>query len=414
MLAPFIVSALLAAAGQSPQDVLADVRVQGNVMTPDDEIRRLAGVTIGMPVAAGTPDDVAERLRRTKRFQRVEVLKRFASISDPTQVLLVIIVDEGPVDVKLTGDPDHPTRVVKNHSPNLLFLPVLNYEDGYGFTYGARLAVPDPVGARSRLTFPLTLGANKEAAVTFEKQLDSGPLTRIEAGATINQRPQPHYDEPEDRYGWSVRGERAFKPWLRVGGAGGWDHVSLLGSDDTYGQAGLDVTLDTRLDPFLPRNAVFARASWTWVTPASTGSTYQTALEGRGYIALVGQSVLVLRAQRQDAGKTLPPYLQPMLGGLENLRGFRTGEFIGDTLVAGSAELRQPLNSPLDFAKIGVRAFADVGAVYAKGQRLADQTWQQGYGGGVWVTAAFLRLTFDVAHGVNASTRVHFSAAASF
>ena len=57
-----------------------------------------------------------------------------------------------------------------------MFLPVLNVEDGYGWTYGARFGLSNPVGARSRVTFPLTWGADKRAAVQLER-LERGPST---------------------------------------------------------------------------------------------------------------------------------------------------------------------------------------------------------------------------------------------
>src|SRR5712692_5073650 len=90
---------------QAP-DTITGIRVHGNVATSDDEIRRLAGIEVGAAVGPDTVAAVAARLRATKRFDRVEVLKRYASISDPTQILLVIIVDEGVVDIKVTGDAD--------------------------------------------------------------------------------------------------------------------------------------------------------------------------------------------------------------------------------------------------------------------------------------------------------------------
>src|SRR5438105_7779828 len=82
----------LALLGLQPQERLDDIRIHGNVATPDDEIRRLAGVEIGGVVEPDTPAQVAARLRAAKRFDRVEVLKRFASIADPTRIVLVLIV----------------------------------------------------------------------------------------------------------------------------------------------------------------------------------------------------------------------------------------------------------------------------------------------------------------------------------
>src|SRR5207249_9299190 len=117
-------------------DVLAAIQVHGNTLTSDDEIRRLAGIEIGAPVDDNVIAAVAARLRATTRFKRVEVLKRFASIADPSQILLVIIVDEGPVSIERGRDPDTPRRVVRSRRPGLLFLPVLGRVDGYGITYG--------------------------------------------------------------------------------------------------------------------------------------------------------------------------------------------------------------------------------------------------------------------------------------
>ena len=209
-----------------PAEVVAEIRVHGNVVTPDEELLRLAGIQVGTPVGSGTLDEVAARLRNAKRFQRVEVRKRFASIADPTQIVLVIVVDEGPVKIEMTGDPDRPTRVVRSRRWNLLFLPVLNVEDGYGLTYGARAAVADPAGKASRLSFPMTWGGDKRAAAEFDKDFDSGALTHIQAGASISRRTHPFFRQDEDRDRVWVRGEREVTHGLRLGATGGWQRVS--------------------------------------------------------------------------------------------------------------------------------------------------------------------------------------------
>src|SRR5204862_3569122 len=107
VLAPALMLALAVAAPlpQSAAGVVTQIRVQGNVATSDEEVLRLASVQAGMPVGDDTVAEIAARLRRTGRFERVEVHKRFASIADPTQITLVIIVDEGRVHVEMTGDP---------------------------------------------------------------------------------------------------------------------------------------------------------------------------------------------------------------------------------------------------------------------------------------------------------------------
>jgi outer membrane protein assembly factor BamA len=401
----------------APQNTAAEtitaIQIQGNTATSDDEVRRLAGVSIGMPLDAATLDEIAARLRTAKRFERVEVRKRFASIADPSQIVLVIVVDEGPVRIEMTGDPLRPTRVVKSSRPNLMFLPVLDGEDGYGLTYGARVAVPEPVGAQSRLAFPLTWGGTKQAGAELDKSFARGPLHRVFAAGSVSRRTNPFFEADDDRARVWARAERAILGPLRGGATIGFQRVSFFEARDSFTHAGADLVLDTRLDPLLPRNAVYARAAWERFNLAG-GAVGRTELDGRGYIGLIRQNVLAVRALRADSSRPLPPYLQPLLGGMANLRGFRAGHAAGDTLVAMSAELFVPLTSALDTAKIGVSAFADRGTVYPDGRRLVDQTMREGYGGSVWLTAAVVRLSLAVAHGRGATTRVHLGGTLSF
>ena len=393
------------------QEVVADIRVHGNVATPDQDIITLAGISVGAPLPANAPADIAARLRASKKFEKVEVLKRFASIEDPTRIVLVIVVDEGHVDIQRTGDASNPTRVVRTHRP-FLFLPILSAEDGYGLTYGVLFTRPDVAGRGSRLLFPATWGGEKRAAAELEKDFGRAARTRIGGGTSFTRRTNPFYDRDDDRGRVWARVEQSVTPWLRASATAGWQHVSFLDEKTSFVHAGADVTFDTRLDPVLARNAVFLRAAIDRYDVAGGVSTRE--VDARGYVGLIGQSVLVVRALRQDGSAPLPPYLQPMLGGMSNLRGFRAGAAVGDTLVAGSAELRLALTSPLEVAKLGVSAFVDAGAIYDKGQRFADQRLRRGIGGSVWVSAAIVRFSLSVAHGIGATTRVHFGGAVAF
>jgi outer membrane protein assembly factor BamA len=389
---------------------IAELRVQGNVLTPDDEVFRAAGVAVGAPFAADTLETVATRLRADRRFKSVEVLKRFASISDPTQITLVIVVDEGPVKIERTGDPTAPTRVVASGGLRLLFLPVLNYEDGYGFTYGVRLARPDVLGPRSRLSLPLTWGGDKRAGIELEKSLERGPLRRVQTGAAISRQTHPYFDEDDDRRRVFVGADSKAVGPLRADLTAAWEQVSFGGERDRLARIGGGATLDTRIDPVLARNAVFARVSVEHLSLRDAGNVNTIAIDLRGYVGLFGQTVLVLRGQRDDGDRTRPPYLRPLLGGMANLRGFKAGTAVGDTLTAASAELRAPITSPLSFGKLGINVFVDTATVYDEGGRLADQRFDRGIGAGVWFAAAFLRLNLSVARGLGHSTRVNFGA----
>jgi hypothetical protein len=418
-------------APQTSTETIAAIQVQGNTATPDDEVRRLADVRTGTAFDDTTVEAVATRLRAAKRFERVEVRKRFASIADPSQIMLVIIVDEGPVKIVMTGDPDRPTRVVRKRMPNLLILPILGREDGYGVTYGARLTLPDPkwMGKRSRVTFPLTWGGTKRAAIDLEKRLDGGVIDRVTAGASISRKIDPFFQENDDRARVFVRGEREFTRVLRLGASTSWERASFQGVADQFAQISGDVVVDTRVDPVLARNAVYARAAFEHLRFGDAllaqppepgryagyqGSANRTELDGRGYLGLIGQAVLAGRVLRKDSDRPLPPYLRPEIGGLSNLRGFAAGTAVGDTLVSMSAEVILPLTSPLKIGKVGVTAFVDRGTVYNKAERFSDQTLLDGYGGSVWFAAAFLRLNIAVAHGRGATTRAHVGGNVTF
>jgi outer membrane protein assembly factor BamA len=398
--------------GAAAPETITAIQVHGNTITSDDEIRRIAAIGIGAVMEETTVADVSARLRATGRFQDVQVLKRFASIADSSQVLIVIIVDEGPVRVELTGDPDHPVRVVRRAPLNMMVLPILGREDGYALTYGLRLARPDIAGARSRLSFPLTWGGDKKAGIELDKPIVRGPVHRISAGAAVSRRINPFFDKDDDRTRAWVRAEREIAGNLRAGAVAGWQSASLAGAADRFVHTGADLVFDTRVDPILPRNAVYARAALERVSVGS-GLT-RSDLDGRGYVGLLGQTLLALRVLRQDSDRPLPSYLKPMLGGLSNLRGFAAGTAVGDTLVATSAEMIVPLTSPLKVGKAGVSMFIDAGTAYDKGAGFSDQTWRRGYGGSLWMSAAFMRLDLVVAHGRGSTTRVHVGGGVTF
>ena len=403
-------------AQNQPAEVIAELRVHGNHATGDAEIIALAGVAIGDPFTAATLEAVAERLRRSGRFDDVEVLKRYASIADPSQVALVIIVNEGPVRLEWPDedDPDAEPKVVRRgFGGNLMWLPILRFEDGYGVTFGARLAFAGMGSDLSRLSFPLTWGGGREAGAEFSRTFTRGPVSRVEVGGGIHQEKNPAYEIRDTRQrGWG-RVESVAGP-LQAGGSAGWQRVDFGDVHDDMATVGADVTFDTRLNPALPRNAVVARAAWERFDISSGDVLHQVRLEGEGFLGLWGQNVLSVRARRDHFNQAAPPYLRSLLGGWSSLRGFRAGSFTGDTVVTGSTELLVPLSSPLSVGQLGVSIFADTGTAYDTGERLADQKWELGYGGSVWLTFTAFRLGLAVAHGHGASTRVHFGGGFAF
>ncbi len=402
------------ASAQTPETI-AEIRVHGNHIATTEEVTALTGLTIGAPFTADTLKTAEQRLRDAGRFDDVEVLKRYASISDPSRIAIVIIVNEGPVKIEFERVGEEEVARVERRGGwgDLMWLPILDGEDGYGLTYGVTISKMDVLGGRSRLSMPLSWGGTRRAGLELETNFEDWWLTRVEVGAAVQQRKNPAFDLKDRRErGW-LRLERALGP-VRLGATGAWDRVTFDGfTDDIFTTTG-DVTFDTRLDPGYPRNAVYLSAAVDRVQFTAGHSLYRTRLDGRGYLGLVGQTVLAVRATREGASGPQPRYLQPLLGGWSNLRGFEAGAFHGDIVTTGSAELFVPLTSPLNVGKAGVSAFVDAGVAYDHGQRFDDQTRHVGYGGSLWFTATGFKLSLSVAHGHGGKTRVNFGGGFTF
>jgi outer membrane protein assembly factor BamA len=401
-------------AAPAQAEIVADVRVHGNAAIPADEILRLAALEPGTAFTATTLSEIERRLRESGRFRNVEILKRFASISDASQIVVVIIVDEGPVRIEWAPQRGEAPRTVRRRGPPVMFLPVLDAEDGYGLTYGARFAVPEIAGANSRLAFPLTWGGDKRAGIQLERGFEAGPVDRLIGGAAISRRKHPFFQQNQDRVRIWARVERELTPKFRAGATLASEAHSFLDRDTRLWQTGAEVVFDTRVDPFLARNAVYARVAWDRFAIGETAALHQRTVDVRGHLGLLGQSLLVGRAYRSEANRRVPAFLQPVLGGMDTLRGFKAGSEVGDTLTAGSVELRVPLTSPLNVGKVGVSAFVDLATAYDHGERLRQQRFEKGLGGGVWLAAAFLRVNLAVARGVGRGTRVHVGSTLSF
>ncbi|MEO8483297.1 MAG: BamA/TamA family outer membrane protein [Acidobacteriota bacterium] len=394
-------------------EVIAAIQVHGNNATPDAEILTTAGLVVGALFTPAVLTDTRTRLLATRRFEDVTVLKRYASIVDASRISVVILVNERPVRIELPGVPGELPRVSRRGPVrNLMFMPVLDGEDGYGLTYGARLAYVDVPNKGSRFAFPLTWGGTKRAGAEFDQAVKSGPIDRVQGGIEVERRRNPAFDADDDRKRIWARIERAAGP-VRLGGEVASAHVSFLGEDDHLASASVDATFDTRLDPAMPRNAVYARAAWTRFH-VDGRRVDRRSFDARGYLGLVGQTILVGRVTGQAGRDVLPPYLQPLLGGWSSLRGFKAGAFVGDTVATASSELRVPLSSPLHVARLGISVFADAGVAAAHGQRLGGQPVHIGLGAGAWVTATVFRLGVSVAHGRHADTRVNFGLGVTF
>jgi outer membrane protein assembly factor BamA len=409
----FALACATSAMAQTSAGVVGEVRVHGNHTTPDADILGIVGDVVGKPATDQLIAEIEIRLERSGRFDGVEVRKRFRSIENPDDILLMVVVDEFPgIDELDIMRGKVPSPIGRFWSSGM-FMPILYSEDGYGFTYGGRASFVDRLGPRSRVSVPLTWGGERQARVQVERSFQSGPIERIAGEYGIGRRENPHYEIPDRRVSLRARVESAPVRWLRFGAGGRRDDVLFGSVEDTVSRFGGEVTLDTRVDPAFPRNAIHATFGVDRVG-FDAGRANQKRVDVRGYVGLFGQTVLAVRGMSVTTDTPLPLYEHNLLGGAANLRGYDAGHKAGDNLAAASAELRIPLTSPLNVGRFGVKAFVDWGAIYGVGQKLSDQTFDRGIGGGAYLHLTVVSLSLDVARSLTGKTRFHFGLGVTF
>ena len=400
---------------QTPETI-REIRVHGNAAVLDADVISLAGLSLGQTVTAETLSAAEERLKQSGKFDSVEVRKRYRSLSDESDVAVLLIVHEKPGTFSAGGVIQRSTRPLGRVGDRLMFLPIVNYTDGYGLTYGGRVSTIDLFGGGERLSVPLTWGGTRRAALEVDRTFKRGPFTRLESSIAIWQRENPRFEIDDRRVEWRGRAERRLARFVKLGGLASRSSVSFGELDDDLWTVGADAALDTRADPNFPRNAVYLGTGWTGLHIRSAPERIDLyTTDARGYAGLFRQVVAAARVQYTTASARLPDYERLLLGGESTLRGFGAGAFDGDRLLVTSAEVRVPLTSVLHTARLGVLGFLDSGKSWDAPGHPSDSVWHQGVGGGVFLIAPLVRLNLDVAHGLDdGDTRVHLGVGFAF
>lgn len=408
------------------QEVVREIRIHGNAAVPDAEVLRIAGIAVGAALDASSLDTIKRRLQDSGHFATIDIRKRYRSLTDANDVALVLVVHEKTAVVNTAaGRIERP--IMRRITSRVMFLPILNYADGYGLTYGARFSTVNLLGAGERLSVPLSWGGTRRVALEAERTFKRGPLTRILGSAALWQRENPGFvleadddDSTTDRrLEFKARAERSLGRFLFTGVETTRASVDF-GPFETERQwtVGADAALDTRGNPNFPANAIYLGGGWNALRhPALDSPTNRYTVDGRGYLRLVGQPVLAGRVLYLNADGPLPPHERYLVGGSHTLRGFRAGALNGTRFVVTSAELRVPITSVISGAKLGLTVFADaVNKLRVEGDINDDLGWRRSAGAGLFLIASVVTLNLDVAHGLNGQggTRVHLSSGFSF
>jgi outer membrane protein assembly factor BamA len=390
-LAPAIVGA---------QSRIVTVRVHGNHTVTDDEVKRIAGIAPGDPFGPGTKAEVDERLRSSGRFETVDVRVRYFGLTESTDVALVLLVREKPSVAK-----------------RFMAAPILDFSDEYGVTFGGAFAIADFPVKEGKLSFPLSWGGKRQAAVEANFPVGEGRSVSLDLSRW--RRENPHFDIPDDRL---EAGGSFLLRWNRttIDARGRWSEVEFDAPSERFATLGAKLAYDTRIDPTVPGDAFYAALDWRRLFFLDSGGAParsdvdQYVLDLRGYKRLLGQSLLAAQVYWVVADGPLPPFEQPFIGGGMTLRGSAPGEFIGDNAALGTVELRLPLTKATSFVRAGVHAFYDVGAVYDDGESLTGAPFHQGVGLGAFFRIAFIGARIDLGFDLEGGTRVHVESKMKF
>jgi hypothetical protein len=401
--------------GGQAADVVREIRVHGNSELADAEVLKIAGINVDAPLPPDGLEGISKRLKSSGRFETVEVRKRYRSIDDPTDVAIVLVVHEKATVVAdpVTGAPT--TRRTRWLTSRLMFLPIVSYADGYGFTYGGRVSTKDLLGLGERLSVPATWGGTRRIAIEADRTFKRGPFTRVFSSAALWQRENPRYEIKDRRVELRARAERNFAQVFFAGAETTRAAVKFAELDDNLWTVGADLALDTRGNPAFPSNAVYVGGGWTALSVDRLDRINRYTADARAYLRVVRQNVVAVRALYATSDAPLPIYERLLVGGSSSLRGFDTGAFDGDKILVTSAELRMPITSVISGAKLGLTIFTDAAKAADYGNKLGDVEWRRGAGAGLFLIASVVRINFDVSHGFDGGgTRAHLSSGFSF
>src|SRR5688572_22187078 len=89
------------------QEVIREIRVHGNAAIGDAEVLKIAGIALGATLGADGVEQITRRLKDSGWFETVDVRKRYRSLTDPTDVAIILVVHEKPsvTASPTTGEP---------------------------------------------------------------------------------------------------------------------------------------------------------------------------------------------------------------------------------------------------------------------------------------------------------------------
>ena len=239
--------------------------------------------------------DAEARLVTALKFESVEVLKRFASISDPTRVLILIQVDEGPVRVDIPDVDIGPEEARRRRRPARLSCAFRRSSDVRPDPQCRRwlwihvrreFAFAGHRSARRRIVVPASWGGDKRVGAEYQQEFSKRFAPRLRAGGFLQTTHASFFEDDADRKRVWGRTEWPIVREVHAGGEVAWQTSSLNGRRSSSDSVGADVVVDTRVDPLMPHNAIFVRSAVERLLFSPTGTAVRTEIDANGYVGL--------------------------------------------------------------------------------------------------------------------------------
>src|SRR4030095_14660455 len=103
-----------------PAEIIGEIRVHGNASLNDEDVVQLAHVAGGQTLDADALAAIEQRLKASGRFDSVEVRKRYRSLTNTSDVALVLVVHERPGITSMTSPVNPPSRPLHRISSRLM------------------------------------------------------------------------------------------------------------------------------------------------------------------------------------------------------------------------------------------------------------------------------------------------------
>jgi outer membrane protein assembly factor BamA len=389
---------------QAPAEHIGEIRVHGNVAVGDDDVLRIAGLAVGGAADAQSLQEAERRLKKSGKFETIEIRKRYRSIDDTSEAAIILFVHEPP-----EGEGSALTRPLRRLASGKMFQPVFHYRDGYGLTYGFRASAVNTLGLGERWSTPLTWGGERSARIEVSRPFANGPVNILQARFGIASEVNPHFAARDRRISSEFTAGRSLG-FIRLSTETALDRVRFGTIEERLWTTGGTVTIDTRGNPAFPANAVYLTGGWRALWSGGRPAAGVALGDARGYWRPERHVILAGRLRYEGSNRILPDYEKLLVGGAWSLRGKRAGTFAGDRTLALSGEVRIPFRSPIRLAQTGATIFMDAAKAFDAGQSPSAVPWERSVGVGLFTVIPLVKINIHAAKPLDGGpVRSHLS-----